>query len=175
MLEVLDYKRHPDVYPLGDMPVANARTLDVTNSMDVFLVGGRDARDTYRKVISDLGRAFSFARGKGWREAANPCEGVIGNVAKPKKLGHRAPELADLGGIVQALRVGVGAGGFDYDTRLALLLLLTGARTSEIRLAQWSEVIDLDGNTPQIEVPASRMKKRLPWTLRPDGYTFIEG
>lgn len=57
------------------------------------------------------------------------------------------------------------AGDFDYDTRLALLLLLTGARTSEIRLATWSEVVDLDGALQRIDVPASRMKKRKAWTI----------
>ena len=165
LFEVLDYTRKPDVMALGGLSVANARTIDVTNSMDVFLLKGRDARDTYRKVISDLSRAFSFARGKGWRDAANPCEGVIGGVLKPKTKGHRAPELTDLGSIVLALRGGMGSEGFDYDTRLALLLLLTGARTSEVRLAKWSEVVDLDGPAPRIEVPAARMKKRLDWTI----------
>ena len=165
LLEVLTYKRPPDVSPLGDMPVASVRTLDITGSMDVFLRNGRDARDTYRKVISDLEKAFAWARGKGWRDDANPCEGVIGTVHRPAKQGHRAPGIVDLGDIVRGLRAGQCTDTFDYDTRLALLLLLTGARTSEVRLAQWSEVIALDSDTPRIDVPADRMKKRKAWTV----------
>ena len=165
LLEVLTYKRPPDVPPLGDMPVASVRTLDITGSMDVFIRDGRDARDTYRKVISDLKKAFAWARGKGWRDDANPCEGVIGTVHRPAKLGHRAPGIVDLGDIVRGLRARQSADTFDYDTRLALLLLLTGARTSEVRLATWEEVIGLDGDIPSIEVPAHRMKKRKGWTI----------
>jgi integrase len=163
--EVLAYRRPPDVSPLGDMPVASVRTLDITGSMAVFLRDGRDARDTYRKVISDLEKAFAWARGTGWREDANPCEGVIGTVRKPTKLGHRAPGIVDLGDIVRGLRAGQSSEAFDYDTRLALLLLLTGARTSEVRLATWQEVINLDGEAARIEVPADRMKKRKAWTI----------
>lgn len=163
--EVLEYARAPDVYPLGRMPVVSVKKIDVANSMAVYLQNGRDAKDTYRKVIVDLEKAFNYAMVHDWMQAPNPCAGVIETVKKPKQQGHRAPEIVELGGIVRGLRAVQCVDTFDYDTRLALLLLLTGARTSEVRLAQWSEVLDLDGESPRIEVPADRMKKRREWTI----------
>lgn len=153
------------VRKLGDMPVADVTTAHVKSSIDLLVQRG--ALETARRVLADLEKAFDWARGAGWRDAANPCPGVETTFSKPEKKGHRAPKIVELGGIVSGLLTAQGAGvglDFDYDTRLARLLLLTGARTSEIRLALWDEVIDLDGDMPRIEVPESRMKKRKPWT-----------
>jgi integrase len=153
------------VRKLGDMSIALVTTENITDSLEVLLKRG--THETARRVLGDLEKAFDWARGKGWRTEANPCSGVGVIIERPAKEGHRAPELAELGGIVKGLRTAQGAGvgvEFDYDARLARLLLLTGARTSEIRLARWDEVIDLDGDVPRIDVPESRMKKRKPWT-----------
>ena len=57
------------------------------------------------------------------------------------------------------------SGEFDYAGKLAALLLLAGGRTSEVRLATWDEVKDLDGDTARIEVPEDRMKMRSPWAV----------
>jgi integrase len=153
------------VRKLGEMSIALVTTENITDSLDVLLKRG--THETARRVLGDLEKAFDWARGKGWRSDANPCSGVGVIIDQPKKVGHRAPEVAELGGIVSSLQTAQGAGvglDFDYDTRLARLLLLTGARTSEIRLARWDEVFDLDGDMPRIDVPESRMKKRKPWT-----------
>ena len=164
--EVLQYgdaKRK--VRKLGGMPVATVSTENVTDSLDVLV--RRGTHETARRVLSDLEKAFDWARGKGWRADANPCSGVAVTIERIAQRGHRAPDIAELGNIVRGLRGALvtDAPGFDYDTRLALLLLLTGARTSEIRLATWDEVLDLDGKLPRIEVPELRMKKRAAWTI----------
>ena len=164
--EVLGYSDpRLKVRALGGIAVATATTENVTDSLGVLT--GREVNETARRVLSDLGKAFDWARGKGWRAEANPCSGVKVTIERVAQVGHRSPELVDLGGVVRGIRsvMDTGAGDFDYDTRLALLLLLTGARTSEIRLARWDEVVDLDGPAPRIDVPASRMKKRKGWTI----------
>jgi integrase len=53
----------------------------------------------------------------------------------------------------------------DYDgdprTRLALrLIVLTFARTSELRAARWSEFENLEGNEPMWRIPAERTKMK---------------
>lgn len=164
--EVLDYSDTKlRVRRLGGMPVANTTTENVTDSLGVLV--SRGTHETARRVLSDLEKAFDWARGKGWRSEANPCSGVGVTIERVAQVGHRSPDVGDLGGVVRGIRgvMDTGAGDFDYDTRLARLLLLTGARTSEIRLVRWGEVVDLDGAAPRIDVPASRMKKRKDWTI----------
>ena len=47
----------------------------------------------------------------------------------------------------------------DPQTRLALwLMVLTFARTAELRAARWSELEALEGSEPVWRVPAERMK-----------------
>ena len=164
--DVLNYTKPANgdagaVYALGKMPVAKVTTENVTDSLAVLT--DRAAHETARRVLGDLTHAFDWARGKGWRTEANPATGVGVILEKPKKIEHRA-EVAETGTIAKGLQSAVSAGAMDYyDSRLALLLLLTGARTGEIRLARWDEVIDLDGTQPRIDVPIERMKKRKPW------------
>jgi integrase len=53
----------------------------------------------------------------------------------------------------------LGAYDGDARTRLALrLMVLTFARTTELRAARWSEFESLDGNEPLWRIPAERMK-----------------
>jgi integrase len=151
------------VHALGEMPVTKATTENVTDSLSVLV--DRGTHETARRVLGDLEKAFDWARGKGWRAEANPCTGVGVILERPKKIGHRAPDLGDLGDVVRGLQEVQREDTFDYDTRLARLLLLTAARNVEVRQARWDEVIDLDGEAPRIEVPASRMKRRKDWTI----------
>jgi integrase len=49
----------------------------------------------------------------------------------------------------------------DQRTRLALrLMVLTFARTTELRAARWSEIENIDGNDPLWRIPAERMKMK---------------
>lgn len=149
--------------PLGKAAVALVKVEDITTAMQAL----RETPETARRVLRDLEKAFDWTRGAGWREAANPCSGVMSTLATPKKVGHRAPDAAELADVVRKLwNLPCPAGvEYDYGAQLARLLLLTAARTGEVRLATWSEVKDLDGSSPRIEVPASRMKRRKAWTV----------
>jgi integrase len=65
--------------------------------------------------------------------------------------------LNDLPGFMRGLKTYDG----DPRTRLALqLMILTFARTTELRAARWSEIENLDGNEPLWRIPADRMKMR---------------
>ncbi|MBC7394079.1 MAG: tyrosine-type recombinase/integrase [Variovorax sp.] len=149
--------------PLGRAPVALVTVEDVTTAMQAL----SDTPETARRVLRDLEKAFDWARGMGWRLDANPCSGVMSTLAKPKRTGHRAPKAAELGDVVRKLWSLLCPAGtaYDYGGQLTRLLLLTAARTGEVRLALWSEVKDLDGDEPRIEVPETRMKRRRAWTV----------
>ena len=162
LLQVLDYK--PNALPsLGQSSISTTSREDVSRAIGAL----KSTPETARRVVRDLEKIYEWALSSGWRKEANPCTGVVGTLATAKTVGHRAPDAADLGRVVRALyelpaRPGVE---YDYGAALAKLLLLTGARTGEVRLAQWSEVIDLEGNEPRLEVPISRMKRRKAWVL----------
>nr|WP_255429558.1 tyrosine-type recombinase/integrase [Ramlibacter albus] len=153
---------------LRGMPVAAVETADIAAALEVFTARKAPAIETARRVLQDLTKAFDWARGKGWRKGENPCTGVVRTLEKPQRVGHRAPHVSELGGIVRAIRGGAKqeVGVLDYSARLAELLLLTAARTKEIRLAKWGDVKQLDDDdAARIEVPAERMKKRKPWIV----------
>ncbi len=65
--------------------------------------------------------------------------------------------LSDVPGFIRGLKTYDG----DPRTRLAFqLMVLTFARTTELRAARWSEIENLDGNEPLWRIPADRMKMR---------------
>jgi integrase len=107
--------------------------------------------ETARRVRQRIGTVMDYAHGKGWREPF-----VMSAVSKalpkqPRKSGRfEALPYADLPAFLAKLRERVSVG------RLALeALILTAARSGEIRLARSSE-IDMDKATWTL--PAERMK-----------------
>jgi integrase len=107
--------------------------------------------ETARRVRQRVGTVLDYAHGKGWRE---PFVMAAVNKAlprQPRKTGRfAAMPYADVPAFVAKLRESASMG------RLALeALILTAARSGEIRGATWSEV-DLDAKT--WTVPAERMK-----------------
>ena len=107
--------------------------------------------ETARRVRQRIGTVMDYAHGKGWREPF-----VMSAVSKalpkqPRKSGQfEALPYADVPAFLARLRDRVSIG------RLALeALILTAARSGEIRLARWNE-IDMDKQT--WTVPAARMK-----------------
>jgi integrase len=108
--------------------------------------------ETARRVRQRIGTVLDFAHGKGWR--AHPL--AMGPVNKalprqPKKTGRfEALPYAEVPKFCQSLKERVSMG------RLALeALILTAARSGEIRGARWSE---LDLETGLWTVPDERMK-----------------
>lgn len=107
--------------------------------------------ETARRVRQRIGTVLDFAHGKGWREPF-----VMAAVSKalpkqPRKSGRfEALPYVNVPAFIEKLHERESIG------RLALeALVLTAARSGEIRLARWSEV-DLEAATWTI--PAERMK-----------------
>lgn len=107
--------------------------------------------ETARRVRQRIGKVLDYAHGAGWRPAF-AMSGVNGSLPEqPRKTGRfeampyaRVPEFCD--SLKKRLSMG----------RLALeALILTAARSGEIRGARWSE---LDFEAATWTVPAERMK-----------------
>lgn len=109
--------------------------------------------ETARRVKQRIGAVLDWAFGKGWREAEAPMRAL--GKALPKNdagAGHfEAMPYADVAGFMAKLRQREGMGALALEA-----LILTAARSGEIRLATWDEV-DLEKGLWSI--PAARMKR----------------
>lgn len=133
---------------IGSLSVDAVTTGQVRDLLaDIWLV----KPETARRVRQRLGTVLDYAHGKGWRE---PFVMAAVNKALPKqprKTGHfAAMPYRDVPAFLERLRDGSSMG------RLALeALILTAARSGEIRGAKWSEI---DFERATWTVPADRMK-----------------
>jgi integrase len=135
----------------GDRPVDQVDTPEVLNALSKIWL---TKPETARRVRQRIGTVMDWAKVAGYRTGENPINGIAkGLPSQPKKQKHHAAlpysdvilfinELADVDA--------------SESTRLAFeFLILTATRTSEVILAEWSE-IDLDEKAWTI--PAERMK-----------------
>jgi integrase len=133
---------------IGHLPVDQITTGHVRDLLgQIWLM----KPETARRVRQRVGTVLDFAHGKGWRE---PFVMAAVNKALPKqprKSGRfEALAYGDVPAFMAKLRERESIG------RLALeALILTAARSGEVRLARWSE-LDLDAATWTI--PPERMK-----------------
>ena len=144
------------VFPrLGKRSVADVSTADV---MAVLMPIWNEKPETARRVRQRISTVMKWAVAQGYR-ADNPAGDAIG-AALPKHNGkakhhHRALPHNEVAAAVETVR-GSGAG---IAVKLAFeFLILTAARSGEVRLATWDE-IDMAAAT--WTVPASRMKAGL--------------
>jgi len=132
----------------GDLRVDQIGPGQVRDALaDIWLI----KPETARRVRQRIGKVLDYAHGAGWRPAFS-MSAVSGSLpVQPRKTGRfeampftRVPEFLE----TMKERISMG--------RLALeALILTAARSGEIRGALWSE-LDLEGAT--WTVPAERMK-----------------
>ena len=142
-----DYAMHR----LGRVPVSDVSTADV---MAVLLPIWNEKRETARRVRQRIGTVMKWAVAQGYRHD-NPAGDAIG-AALPKSNGiqkhFRALPHADVAAALATVRASRAA----VTTRLAFeFLVLTAARSGEVRRATWDEV---DLAAAVWTVPAERMK-----------------
>ena len=136
---------------IGRKLVSEIGTADV---LAVLVPIWNEKRETAKRVRQRLGQVFRWAVAEGYRED-NPAGDAIG-AALPKngarQRHRRALPFARVGEAVEMVRGSQAWPG----TKLAFeFLVLTAARSGEIRGAQWTE-IDLEART--WTVPAERIK-----------------
>lgn len=134
---------------LGDRPVD---TIEGPIIRDVLAPIWLSKPETARRVRQRIGAVLDWSYVKGYRKSEAPMRSLSkGLPRQPRKDGHfAAMPYADVPAFIARLRERVSVG------RLALeALILTAARSGEIRGATWGEV-DLDARL--WSVPAERMK-----------------
>lgn len=145
-----------DIFPqIGSRPVAE---IDAPELLDALRkVEKRGVIETARRLRQISGQIFRYAVASG-RAKHDPSVDLRGALKLPgRPRGHRAMPLNDLPGFIRGLKTYDG----DPRTRLALqLMILTFARTTELRAARWSEIENFDKNEPLWRIPAARMKMR---------------
>lgn len=110
--------------------------------------------ETARRVKQRIGVVLDYAKGKGWRDSEAPMRALsqlMGGIKQPKKGNFAAMPYVDVAAFAARLREADASVG-----RLALqFLILTAARSGEVRGARWSE-IDLEA--AEWRIPPERMK-----------------
>ena len=141
------------VFPrLGKRSVADISTADVMAALTPIW---HEKAETARRVRQRISAIMIWAVAQGYR-ADNPAGDAIG-AALPKHNGktkhhHRALPHGEVAAAIEAVR-GSNAG---RSAKLAFeFLVLTAARSGEVRLATWDEI---DTEAATWTVPASRMK-----------------
>lgn len=114
--------------------------------------------ETARRVRQRIGVVLDYSHGKGWRENEAPMRAVnklLGGIKQADKGNFEAMPWGDLPDFMVKLRAAESSIG-----RLALqFLILTAARSGEVRGATWGE-IDLE--QAEWRIPGTRMKAGKP-------------
>jgi len=147
-----------NVFPrIGSRPISEIRgqeLLEIVRSIE-----GLGKRETAHRVLGACGQVFRFAvaTGRAERDIATDLRGAL----EPAQVSHRAAIIdpTEFGHLLQDIDAYQGW----YSTRFALRLLpLVFTRPGELRLASWAEI---NFERAQWDIPATRMKMRLPHTV----------
>ena len=126
-----------DIIPLlGNLELNKLQTLDITRALDTIVKRGAPVHAN--KVLSTLKQVFNYAVNRG-ELLTNPAAQLrsrdIGGVEKPKERYLTLDELKTLWLFLES-----DQHGLSLSIKQAIkIIILTGVRTAEIRLATWSE------------------------------------
>lgn len=137
---------------IGSHKVADLTTADVLAVLQPIWL---EKPETARRVKQRIGMVMKWAIAKGWRQD-NPAESISQALPKHDRT-HKHRKSLPYNDVARFLTV-VSGSKAGLATKLALeMVVLTAARSGEVRLADWSE-IDLD--KAEWTIPAQRMKAK---------------
>lgn len=141
-------------YAFGTIGALTVDQVDAGAIQRVLLPIWLTKGETARRVKQRVGVVLDYAHAKGWREAEAPMRAVnqlMRGIKQPKGGNFAAMPYADVPTFIAKLRDGDASVG-----KLALqFLILTAARSGEVRGATWRE---FDLNKAEWRIPAARMK-----------------
>ncbi|MDK1689158.1 tyrosine-type recombinase/integrase [Cronobacter malonaticus] len=145
---------HNDIFPdIGKRPIADIKPLEMLTTLRKL--EKRKVFDKLRKIRQACSQVFRYAIVTG-RAEQNPAS-ELASALPPPKAQHYPHLLPDeLPTFLQALS---GYSGSPITQLATRILLMTGVRTVELRLAEWHE---FDLIKKVWEVPQERMKMRRP-------------
>jgi len=140
---------------IGSRPIADIYAPELLEVLRK--VEQRGVIETARRLRQTCGQVFRYAIATG-RAKHDPTAALRGALRSPgRPRGHKAMALNEVPSFLAALDAYDG----DQRTRLALrLVVLTFARTTELRAARWSEFENLGEAEPLWRIPAERMKMK---------------
>ena len=142
-----------DITPLlGDVELDKLQTLDIITALDAIVERGAPVHAN--RVLSSLKQVFNYAISRG-RIQQNPAACIrsrdIGGQEKPRERFLSLDEVRKLWQFLDSSKSHMA-----QQTKSAIkIILLTGVRTAELRLAQWSE---FDFEQSLWEIPADHSK-----------------
>jgi integrase len=142
-----------DIIPLlGHMELEKIQTRDITKALDVIVHRGAPVHAN--KVLSTLKQALNYATSRG-ELLVNPAANIrardIGGLEKPRERFLTLEEIKLLWFFLDS-----DSSKMSIHIRLGIkIILLTGVRTAELRLAQWNE---FDLKQSVWTIPASHTK-----------------
>lgn len=138
-------------------PTMGGRPVDEINAaaiqavlMPIWLSKG----ETARRVRQRIGVVLDYAKGKGWRDTEAPMRALdqlMKGIKQPKGSNFSAMPREAL----PAFMAGLQAGEFSIGRMALQFLILTAARSGEVRGATWQEI---DTNAAEWRLPPKRMK-----------------
>jgi integrase len=139
---------------IGNLPVNRVDTGAVIKIIEPLW---RDKTETASRVRGRIEAVLDYAKARGWREGENPArwrghlDHLLPKRSKVRRVEHHAAlPWQEVGAFMQRLRF-----TFSVSARCLEFLILTAARSGEVRGARWNE-IDLDHAV--WTVPAERIK-----------------
>ena len=140
---------------IGSRPIAEIDAPELLEALRK--VERRGVIETARRLRQTCGQVFRYAIATGLAkyDPSADLRGALRSAGRAR--GHKAMALSEVPNFLGALALYDG----DLRTRLALrLMILTFARTTELRAARWLEFENLDGDNPLWRIPAERMKMK---------------
>lgn len=138
---------------LGSKPVGSITAGEIITAISKIWTA---KPETGKRVRQRICSVLNYAHARGWRSTEAPSASLAAGNGLPKQIGgkhHPAMPYADLPAFITRLRTTGGTW-----SRLALeFLILTAARSQEVRLATWAEI---DFENGLWTVPAEHMKMR---------------
>ncbi len=149
-----------DIIPLlGKLELNKLQTRDITRALDTIVKRGAPMHAN--KVLSTLKQVFNYALNRG-ELVANPAASLrardVGGVEKPKERYLTLDELKTLWLFLESDQHGLSLS----ITQAIKIIILTGVRTAEIRLATWSE---FDFDQSLWIIPPAHTKTAMPMKI----------
>lgn len=142
-----------DIIPLlGHIELDKIQTIDISSALDKIVQRGAPIHAN--RILSSLKQAFNYAVSRG-NMAHNPASNIrardIGGIERPRERFLKLEEIKILWHFLDSNK-----NQMSLQTKSAIkIMLLTGVRTAEIRLAKWH---DIDFETSLWTIPAENNK-----------------
>lgn len=127
-----------DIIPmLGNMALDRIQTIDIAKALDTIVARGAPIHAN--RVLSTIKQAFNYGVSRGslqYNPASNIRARDIGGTEKPRERFLTLNEIKKVWSFLDNEKSQMA-----FHTKCAIkIILLTGVRTSELRLAQWKEI-----------------------------------